>query len=343
MTDNSKFKLGLFIIIAVVVFFAGLMILGSFEQFKEKAYVTTLFSESVQGLSVGSSVKYMGVPVGTVRDISIYPNGSVIRIDMEIKLASFRARTAAPDDADSITVEEFQNRIAQAVDRGLRCRMELEGITGSKYIELNFDPEAPASAIDASQYAIDHPYVPSLPSLISDLRGSVTSILAKLESIDYKGISDRANDTLDTLNSRLSSPKFDETIDNANSMITSARKSIENLEKLTDADVRGQLENLTANAKVAITAVESLAKTVEQEIKSAEFEQIADNVRAVLANAVRASRTLDETLFNVNNGVDALIELIQYIDSDPSSIIQGKKKRRIDIEDPGPGTPAKDR
>ena len=341
MTDNSKFKLGLFIIIAVVVFFAGLMILGSFEQFKEKAYVTTLVSESVQGLSVGSSVKYMGVPIGSVRGISIYPSGNVIRIDMEIKLESFR--TKADADQNTVTVEEFQDRIAKAVDRGLRCRMELEGITGSKYIELNFDPEAPASTIDASQYAIDNPYVPSLPSLISDLRGSVTTILAKLESIDYKGISDRANDTLDTLNARLSSPKFDETLDNVNSMIASAKKSIDNLEKLTDADVRGQIEGLTENAKVAVAAVESLAKSVEQEIKSAEFAQIADNVRAVLANAIRASRTLDETLFNVNNGVDAFIELIQYLDSDPSSIIQGKKKRRIDVEEPAPGTPAKDR
>ena len=341
MTDNSKFKLGLFIVIAVVVFFAGLMILGSFEQFKEKAYITTLVSESVQGLSVGSSVKYMGVPIGSVREISIYPSGRVIRIDMEIKLASFR--TMADADENTVTVEEFQDRIAKAVDRGLRCRMELEGITGSKYIELNFDPEAPASTIDASQYAIDNTYVPSLPSLISDLRGSVTTILAKLESIDYKGISDRANDTLDTLNARLSSPKFDETLDNVNSMIASAKKSIDNLEKLTDADVRGQIEGLTENAKVAVAAVESLAKSVEQEIKSAEFAQIADNVRAVLANAIRASRTLDETLFNVNNGVDAFIELIQYLDSDPSSIIQGKKKRRIDVEEPAPGTPAKDR
>ena len=340
MTDNSKFKLGLFIIIGVVVFFAGLMILGSFEQFKEKARITTLVSESVQGLSVGSSVKYMGVPIGSVSNISIYPSGNVIRIDMEIKLASFR--TKADADEDTVTVEEFEDRIAKAVDRGLRCRMELEGITGSKYIELNFDPEAPASTIDASQYALDNTYVPSLPSLISDLRGSITGILAKLESIDYKGISDRANDTLDTLNARLSSPKFDETLDNVNSMITSAKKSIDNLEKLTDADVRGQIETLTENAKLAVAAVESLAKSVEEEIKSAEFAQIADNVRAVLANAVRASRTLDETLFNVNNGVDAFIELIQYLDSDPSSIIQGKKKRRINIEDPAAETPAAD-
>ena len=340
MTDNSKFKLGLFIVVATAVFFAGLMILGSFEQFKEKAHICTLVSESVQGLSVGSSVKYMGVPVGAVREISIYPHDNIIRIDMEIKLSSFKSLPGG-QGPETITVEVFEERIAKAVERGLRCRMELEGITGSKYVELNYDPDAPKSSIDASQFAVDDPYVPSLPSLISDLRGSVTSILAKLESIDYKGISDRANETLDSLNERLRSPKFDETLDNVNAMITSARQSIANLEKLTDSDVRGQIETLTENARTAATAVESLAKSVESEIKSAEFAQIAENLRAFLANAIRTSKTLDDTLFNVNNGVDALIELIQYIDSDPSSLIQGKKKRRI--EEPAPESASGDR
>ena len=335
MTDNSKFKLGLFIILAVVVFFAGLIILGSFEQFKEKAALTTLVSESVQGLSVGSSVKYMGVPVGNVREISIYPSYNVIRIDMDIKLSSFKT-LAEGQDVDTVTAEEFAKRIAMAVERGLRCRLELEGITGSKYVELNYDPTSPEPTIDASQFPIDNPYVPSLPSLISDLRGSVTGILAKLESIDYKGISDRVDETLDTLNERLSSPKFDETLDNVNGMITSARKSIDNLDKLTGSDVRAQIETLTENAKTAVGSVESLAKSVESEIKAIEFAKIAENIRSFLANAIRTSKTLDETLFNVNNGVDALIELIQYIDSDPSSLIQGKKKSRIDEPSPEP-------
>ena len=336
MTDNSKFKLGLFIVLAVAVFFGGLMILGSFEHFKEKAYLTTLVSESVQGLSVGSSVKYMGVPIGNVSDISIYPHYNVIRIDMEINLSNFK-RMTEDQESDTVTGEEFRDRIVKAVERGLRCRMELEGITGSKYIELNFDPDAPKSTIDDKEFALDNTYIPSLPSLISDLRGSVTGILAKLESIDYKGISDRANETLDALNERLQSPKFDETLDNVNGMITSARKSIDNLDKLTGVDVQAQIEAITENAKTAVAAVESLAKSVEEEIKSAEFSQIADNFRTFLSNAIRTAKTLDETLFNVNNGVDALIELIQYIDSDPSSLIQGKKKRRIDEPAPASG------
>jgi len=333
MNDNSKFKLGLFIIFAAVIFFAGLFILGTMDRFKEKAYISTLVSESVQGLSVGSSVKYQGVPIGSVREIMIYPTDNVIRIDMEINVSSFKIQQQ-DEEPTTVSVEKFNDNIAKAVEKGLRCCMELEGITGGKYIELHSDKNAPPPELSADGFGLEYTYVPSLPSLISDLRGSVTSILAKLESIDYKGLSDRANATLDSINERVNSPKFDETLDNVNAMVTSARKSIDNLEKLTNSDLRDKIDTISQNVNVAVTAIDSLAKSVEEEIKSVEFAQIGENLRSFLSTAIRTSKTLDETLFNVNNGVDALIELILYIDSDPSALIQGKKKPKSEASEP---------
>ena len=240
-------------------------------------------------------------------------------------------------DTVSVSVEEFNDGIKKAVAQGLRCRLEMEGITGGKYVEMQFEKDAAQPELTAEQFALDCPYVPSLPSLISDLRGSVTSILAKLDSIDYKGFSDKANATLAAINES-SIPKLNATLDNVNSLVTSvesdlipsARQSIENLDKLTGSEIREQIETLTNNANIAATAVESLAKSVESEIKAIEFAQIGDNFRAFLATAIRTSKTLDETLFNLNNGVDAVIEFIQYVDSDPSSFIQGKKKNQND-------------
>lgn len=332
MNDNSKFKLGLFIILATAVFFAALFILGTMDRFKEKAHISTLVSESVQGLSVGSSVKYQGVPIGNVSEIMIYPTDNVIRIDMEINISKFKVQQAGHAPV-TIPIEAFNEHVAEAVKKGLCCRMELEGITGGKYIELQIEKDAAPPKYDTEEFGLEYTYVPSQPSLISDLRGSVTSILAKLESIDYKGISDRTNAVLDSINERVNSPKFDETIDNVNAMVNSARKSIDNLEKLTNSDLRDKIDTISQNVSTAVTAVESLTKSVELEIKSIEFGKIAENFRSFLSTAIRTSKTLDETLFNVDNGVDALIELIQYIDSDPASLIQGKKKPKTDADD----------
>lgn len=332
MNDNSKFKLGLFIILATAVFFAALFILGTMDRFKEKAHISTLVSESVQGLSVGSSVKYQGVPIGNVSEIMIYPTDNVIRIDMEINISKFKVQQAGQAPV-TIPIEAFNEHVAEAVKKGLCCRMELEGITGGKYIELQIEKDAAPPKYDTEEFGLEYTYVPSQPSLISDLRGSVTSILAKLESIDYKGISDRTNAVLDSINERVNSPKFDETIDNVNAMVNEARKSIENLEKLTGSDVKDKIDTISQNVSVAVNAVESLTKSVELEIKAIEFGKIAENFRSFLSTAIRTSKTLDETLFNVDNGVDALIELIQYIDSDPASLIQGKKKPKTDADD----------
>ncbi len=334
MNDNSKFKLGLFIILATAVFFAALFILGTMDRFKEKAHISTLVSESVQGLSVGSSVKYQGVPIGNVCEIMIYPTDNVIRIDMEINISKFKVQQANHAPV-TIPIETFNEHVAEAVKKGLCCRMELEGITGGKYIELQLDKNSEPPKYDIAEFGLEYTYVPSQPSLISDLRGSVTSILAKLESIDYKGISDRTNAVLDSINERVNSPKFDETIDNVNAMVTEARKSIENLENLTNSDIRDKIDTISKNVNTAVTAVESLTKSVEVEIKSIEFGKIAENFRSFLSTAIRTSKTLDETLFNVDNGVDALIEFIQYIDSDPASLIQGKQKPKFDDEKGG--------
>ena len=332
MNDNSKFKLGLFIILATVVFFAALFILGTMDRFKEKAHISTLVSESVQGLSVGSSVKYQGVPIGSVCEIMIYPIDNVIRIDMEINISKFKVQQSGHAPV-TIPLEEFNEHVADAVKKGLCCRMELEGITGGKYIELQMEKDATPPEYDILEFGLGYTYVPSQPSLISDLRGSVTSILAKLESIDYKGISDRTNAVLDSINERVNSPKFDETIDNVNAMVNEARKSIENLENLTNSDIRDKIDTISQNVNTAVTAVESLTKSVEVEIKAIEFGKIAENFRSFLSTAIRTSKTLDETLFNVDNGVDALIEFIQYIDSDPASLIQGKKKPKSDADE----------
>ena len=116
-------------------------------------------------------------------------------------------------------------------------------------------------------------------------------------------------------------------------MVSEARKSIQNLEKLTGSDIRDKIDVISQNVSDAVTAVESLTKSVEVEIKAIEFGKIAENFRSFLSTAIRTSKTLDETLFNVDNGVDALIEFIQYIDSDPASLIQGKKKPKSDADE----------
>src|SRR4051812_34792140 len=66
----NYFKLGLFVIGAVAAGVAVLLIIGTGRWLKPRVTMETYFNESVQGLDIGSKMKYRGVVVGEVTAIS---------------------------------------------------------------------------------------------------------------------------------------------------------------------------------------------------------------------------------------------------------------------------------
>src|ERR1044071_9832732 len=71
MENRSYFKVGVFIITATVLFVTGIVLLGGGAFLKKKNTIETYIDESVQGLDVGSAVKFRGVPVGQVDQITL--------------------------------------------------------------------------------------------------------------------------------------------------------------------------------------------------------------------------------------------------------------------------------
>ena len=66
----NYYKLGLFVIGAVASGVAILLIVGSGRWFTPRLTVETYFNESVQGLDIGSKLKYRGVVIGDVTRIT---------------------------------------------------------------------------------------------------------------------------------------------------------------------------------------------------------------------------------------------------------------------------------
>src|SRR5258708_15365338 len=63
------FKIGIFVIGATIALVFLLVMLGAGKLFQSKIVIETYFNESVQGLDLGSKVKYRGVIVGEVKSI----------------------------------------------------------------------------------------------------------------------------------------------------------------------------------------------------------------------------------------------------------------------------------
>ena len=70
MDNNTKlFRLGLFVIAAIVMLIAATVILVGPSFTKPKIIAETYFQYSISGLEVGSPVKFRGIQVGEVKEI----------------------------------------------------------------------------------------------------------------------------------------------------------------------------------------------------------------------------------------------------------------------------------
>ena len=61
---NQPFLVGLFTLLGLSIIIVTIIWLGANEFFKQQKFYVTYFDTSVEGLTIGSPVKYQGVPVG---------------------------------------------------------------------------------------------------------------------------------------------------------------------------------------------------------------------------------------------------------------------------------------
>ena len=69
--QTSKTLIGGFVVGAVALIVAGVLIFGSGQFFQESYKYVLYFRGSLKGLSVGAPVLFQGVQVGSVTDISL--------------------------------------------------------------------------------------------------------------------------------------------------------------------------------------------------------------------------------------------------------------------------------
>ena len=83
-TQKFKVRLGLFIIGGLVIFVIAIFLIGKQENLFDPVFKINTSFNNVSGLEVGSNIRYSGITVGTVDNITIIDD-STVRVDMLIK------------------------------------------------------------------------------------------------------------------------------------------------------------------------------------------------------------------------------------------------------------------
>ncbi len=324
MNIKKNFLLGIFVISALIVGIIMLIGFGLLESFRPKVYLVTYTNESVQGVNIGSQVKFRGVSVGSVENISILSDNKLIKIEMSITPDAFIFR--------KMTNEEMRKNLCRKmlqdeIKSGLNCRLDYAGITGLRYVELDFFTDN--GIIKDVDPVLSHEqiYIPMVPSVFSSMFNMLNESLTRISKIKFEEMSDNIIQNLNEIRAIFNSDEVKNTIVNIETISN-------NLEKVTSS-INGvlskeKLEALIGNLEEAIKSFERLGKSAESELLKSDIPSSSRQLRDTLQNISELKGKVENTLFILNKVLDNISSLSRQIEEQPDSLLRGRNSTPLD-------------
>lgn len=288
MNNLSYFKIGVFVISATILGVLGVVVLGVGTVFEKKTWVETYIDESVQGLDIGSAVKFRGVPVGKVEQISLtsveYPTRRryvLVRIGLTGQMFPFPLAEAGSP------------RFTSEIEKGLRVRLASQGLTGTAYIEADYlDPARnPALEID---WEPKYPYVPSSRSRITQLSDSVEKILRGVENIDVERLVQGLEKSLTTITKVAEGANFEKLGNQANQFLDEVRETNRQLKGLIGSpELQAAFTDGAAAAKTARAIMDNAEKPLQQLL--ADLPRATDSLNKLVERLDAVSKDLPDS------------------------------------------------
>ena len=258
-----NFSVGLFMTAGLILATLAIIWLGMTSFLSKGEIYVTYFDESVQGLGVDSPVKYRGVPVGRVQAIRIAPDYHLIEVVILVD--------------DEHTGDE--NRFADTV-----ASLSNVGITGAMFVEIDKQNARSMNLSPKLTFTPEHPVIASKPSEVKKLFREIEEIAMKVQSIDFKGISDQAMSVFTT----------------ANKAMTDAQLGA------ISADIRTLLAsiNTAANPK----RLESIANNMDQTVIASRtlMDRATEDLTRMNAILAQLQATLDTNRPHIDTTMGAL-------------------------------------
>ncbi len=182
--DDTRplFRVGLLVLLGIGLLVVLTFLLGARRWFQPSVEVETYFNESVNGLEVGSPVKFRGVQIGEVSEVTVSTWVYQLSTPLEERHNYIIVRSVLRGRDMGIS----QATLREYLDRGLRFQTQLAGITGQLYLALDFVPRNDWGAPLPVSWTPSYPYIPSAPSLTNRIIHNAQSFLASLDEANIQ-------------------------------------------------------------------------------------------------------------------------------------------------------------
>lgn len=332
METKANYALvGFFTLLVVAAAFGFVYWMAQYGRSGPMAELAIRIPGSANGLSVGSAVRFNGIPVGSVRSLNIDPE------DPRYSIAFTEVQTSAP------------------VYPSTKAVLEVQGLTGAAYIELSGgrtgDENLLKKAQDTGRPAVliaDQSSVTNLlatadkilqraddaigqiQGFVTDARGPLTKTIEHAEA--FTGALSANSDAIDDFLRSLSS--LSGTFNRVSERLDSTLAAAEGLVKAVDPD---KINNILANAETVTgnvaNASNQIGDVVDQVKQAATgFNQASLEAQSVLKRADELLASVDPS--KVNSAVDNITSATADARSAMSSareVVDGVADKRDEI------------
>lgn len=313
MTHEQKIRLGVFLSLATVIFIAvaGFFIIPKLRDPGDE-YTVNFRDTSVQGLIVGSLVKYRGVEMGRV-----------IRIRVN------------PTDLDSVLVD-VKIRPGLVMKTDMRAVLVYVGLTGQKYIELSGGTLAAENLKAHAEIATGRGLGEKAEDIVANIDTTakrITELLAPENIERFSAFLENAEKSSSTLSEVLESRRtsLENTLANFEKASLEFARATEKFVPMTE-DMSRLMRTFEMNSQ------ETLGN-ISKRFSSEELGQAIKDVRAFLDTAsvslkkvesvlLEQQSELTRTFSSLGAAVENLARFSREIADEPSALLRTRKDKK---------------
>jgi len=254
-------SIGAFVLGAIAILVGAILFFGSADVFMSSREYVMFFDQSVNGLSMGSPVKFRGVNVGMVSRVALSQTQKADhpQIAIFVNLHPQDGDTNLGVDGDFFAAEKLKTLI----DQGLRAQLRSQSVlSGDLYLSLDMLPEE-----EAYFYLAADSKVPEIPTVRSGLMEELTA-----NSVNVTRSMTSALDNLQRVLANIDR-KLDPVSNSSLETMEQLKKTLKTFNEFVDPDspLGYQLPRSLSEIEKAAKSIRILAEYLERDPSSVLF------------------------------------------------------------------------
>ena len=332
MERANKIKLGAFVLLSGSLLISGFLAVGITRIFEPKVHAVTVVNTSVEGLSPGSQVKYLGLPIGKVSRIAMRESDGNIAVYFEL--------TASAMDLMSNRGGNTLGSAGELADilrqRDATCFVNASSLMGGCFLELTLGSSTAPALPHLENLPEDRLYIPALPSHIGNAIQNISRVIEELNQVNLIMLADKLEQSLDRMNELFGQSNLLDTMNQLNLISRELNASAANLHQaLSDENIT----RITQSVSNIETATDNIRRLTDGPALTATIENLDGGItemRQFMRSAERAGQTfqqdttdgftrLADTLTRLDDLSRSLSAVIDRWEDNPNQIIRGKQ------------------